>query len=140
MTRREARLDAAIRFYAINGIQTGSTALTSMLRIYDELDTLSIRKFFGCLSAMTLSPINGNVKMSPHEICDIFTLSEKERQRVSASRPPIAIRRPALYGRPAGPANFSAQRIRPVICMATNRVTIAPMVIARPVKPSKKKA
>lgn len=37
-------------------------------------------------------------------------------------------------------ANFSAQRIRPVICITTNSVMIEPMVIASPVNPLKKKA
>ena len=37
-------------------------------------------------------------------------------------------------------ANFSVQRMRPVICITTNSVTIAPMVIASPVKPGKKNA
>jgi len=39
-----------------------------------------------------------------------------------------------------GTANFSCQRMRPVICMTTKRVRMAPMVTAKPVKPSKKKA
>lgn len=37
-------------------------------------------------------------------------------------------------------ANASAQRILPVNCMTTKSVTIAPMVIASPVNPWKKKA
>ena len=36
--------------------------------------------------------------------------------------------------------NLSVQRIRPVTCIATNKVTTEPMVIARPVKPFKKNA
>ena len=36
--------------------------------------------------------------------------------------------------------NFSAQRILPVICITTKRVTMAPMVMESPVKPLKKKA
>ncbi len=38
------------------------------------------------------------------------------------------------------PANFSAQRTRPVICITTNRVTMEPMAIDSPVNPLKKKA
>ena len=36
--------------------------------------------------------------------------------------------------------NFSVHWIRPVICMTTNSVRIAPIVIASPVNPSKKNA
>ena len=36
--------------------------------------------------------------------------------------------------------NFSSQRIRPVICMTTKSVKMEPIVMARPVKPLKKKA
>ena len=37
-------------------------------------------------------------------------------------------------------ANFSAHLIRPVICITTNRVTMDPIVTARPVNPLKKNA
>jgi len=36
--------------------------------------------------------------------------------------------------------NFSSQRIRPVICITTKSVMIAPIVTANPVSPSKKNA
>jgi hypothetical protein len=36
--------------------------------------------------------------------------------------------------------SFSSHRIRPVICMTTNNVRIAPIVTANPVNPSKKNA
>lgn len=40
----------------------------------------------------------------------------------------------------AGTANFSAQRIRPVICITANSVMIAPIVTDNPVYPFKKNA
>ena len=36
-----------------------------------------------CLSSVILSPLNGNVRMSPHERQETFTLSQKELQRVA---------------------------------------------------------
>jgi len=39
-----------------------------------------------------------------------------------------------------GVANLSLQRMRPVICITTNRVRMEPTVITRPVNPLKKKA
>src|SRR5204863_114858 len=47
---------------------------------------------------------------------------------------------PPFESPPGFAENFSAQRTRPVICITTNRVSIEPMVTARPVKPLKKKA
>ena len=44
------------------------------------------------------------------------------------------------YTRAPSGATFSAQPMRPLTCIATKSVMIAPIMIARPVKPSKKKA
>ena len=52
--------------------------------------------------------------------------------------------RSSVAGPPArtrpGPAKTSSQDTRAVICISTNRVSTAPMVIARPVMPWKKNA
>ena len=86
----------------------------------------------------------GSVQSKLRNSLSSFHGSSSSVKRVHVSNQSDAqetLYRPSADVAPARrPENFSAQLSLAVSCITTNRVTMAPMVTARPVKPSKKNA
>src|SRR5437588_10640902 len=107
----------------------GSKSTHRILTAYCFL--LSAYRFSLCLRCLRwLTPNFSNYHRGCQELTDGAGLPENSPFKVF----------PPFESPPGFAENFSAQRTRPVICITTNRVSIEPTVMARPVKPLKKKA